>query len=227
MKRLFLLLASLALILPSAVQAADFEGTVHMKITSNKKVVDLDYQVKGGLIRTVIPTGKGDSISSILDTNAGTVTILIPAQKMYMVRPLPIAKTPLNHPNLAGGDRPVVSDGETKTILGYKCTKFTAPSAEGINVQAWVTTDLGSFAGFGGGGMGGRGGAAQEWAKGLQGQGFFPLLVISQDSAGNEKSRMEVTAVDKTALPDSTFQPPAGYTKFDMGGMMGGAMAHP
>ena len=31
---------------------------------------------------------------------------------------------------------------------------------------------------------------------------------------------MEATAINKQSLPDSTFQPPPGYQKFDMGGMM-------
>jgi hypothetical protein len=156
------------------------------------------------------------------------MTILVPGQKMYLVRPMPAAPTPLQHPE-KGMDRPIVSSGETETILGYKCTKYTAPSADGSTVEMWVTTELGNFAGFGGG-MGpgaSRSGPSQEWAKLVQGQGFFPIRVVVHDSAGNEKTRMEVTAVDKTALADSTFLPPDGYQELNMGQMTGNGFGRP
>lgn len=83
--------------------------------------------------------------------------------------------------------------------------------------------------------------ATPAWERALEGKDMFPLRVIGYEkgkprsekgksseksrgkSAGaNESFRMEVTAIDKTPLPDSLFNPPAGYKKFDMGGMMKG-----
>jgi hypothetical protein len=48
------------------------------------------------------------------------------------------------------------------------------------------------------------------------------MRVVGKD--GRDTFRMEVTAIEKTSLPDSLFSPPPGYQKFDMGGMMKGMM---
>ncbi len=231
MKRFLLLVAFLAAVLPSALSAADFEGTVHMKVTSNKKPSTIDYQVKTGFVRTNVTTGKGEIATIIMDTAKGTMTILIPGQKMYLTRPIPAAQPRDDAPTApAGGNRPLVQTGQTETVLGYTCTKYISPSANGDTVELWVTSDLGNFAGFGGGmgaGGGGRQSSNQEWAKLVQGQGFFPMRVITKDSAGNEKNRMEVTGVDKGPLPADTFSPPAGYQELNMGQMTGQGFGRP
>jgi hypothetical protein len=47
---------------------------------------------------------------------------------------------------------------------------------------------------------------------------------VVTSAGGKEKFRLEVTAVEKEALPDSLFAAPADWRKFDIGSMMGGAM---
>ena len=87
---------------------------------------------------------------------------------------------------------------------------------------------LGAFmAPSGGNPMGGGrsgGGGGQAWERALAGKELFPLRVVSLDKGGKQTFRMEATAIDRKSLPDSLFAPPAGYQKFDMGGMMKGMM---
>ena len=228
MKYVTLLFVCLALSLPAALTAADFEGTVHMTVTSGKHTSSIEYQVKSGQVRTNISTGKGEVATAIMDFTKGQMLILIPGQKMYMVRPLPPLNTPVKNPAKASA-RPVVATTETEIILGYTCTKYLAPSAEGNSVEMWVTTELGNFAGFGGG-MGPGGGhssTSQEWAKLAAGQGFFPLRVVTKNASGTETARMEVSSIDKTALPDSTFAAPAGYQELNMANMIGSGFGRP
>jgi hypothetical protein len=85
--------------------------------------------------------------------------------------------------------------------------------------------------------------ATPAWERALEGKDLFPLRVVGyekgkprsekgksaekskgKNASGNESFRMEVTAIDKAPLPDTLFNPPAGYQKFDMGGMMKGMM---
>lgn len=228
MKLVTSLLACLALSLPSVLTAADFEGTVHMTVTSGKHSSTIEYQVKPGLVRTNIATGKGEVATTIMDFAKGQMVILIPGQKMYMVHSLPPLNTPVTSPGHAG-DRPVVATSETESILGYACTKYLAPSAEGSTVEMWVTSDLGNFSGFGGGaGPGGsRSSTSQEWVKLAAGKGFFPLRVVTKSPSGEETARMEVSSVDKTALPESTFLPPAGYQELNIATMMGSGFGRP
>jgi hypothetical protein len=88
----------------------------------------------------------------------------------------------------------------------------------------WLAEGLGTFMAFNQNPMGGaRGGSTPPaWERALAGKELFPLRVAGKDKAGKESFRMEVTAIEKTSLPDSMFTPPAGYQKLDMGGMMKG-----
>jgi hypothetical protein len=45
----------------------------------------------------------------------------------------------------------------------------------------------------------------------------FPIKTLTNDG-----SEMDLTNIQEGAQPESTFEVPAGYQKFDMGGMMGG-----
>lgn len=62
------------------------------------------------------------------------------------------------------------------------------------------------------------------WESELTEKGFFPLRVVSRNKANREQFRLEVTAIEKAALANGLFTVPEGYERFDMGGMMKGAL---
>jgi len=72
--------------------------------------------------------------------------------------------------------------------------------------------------------FGGKKSSGSGWEAALAGKNMFPLRVVDTTAKGKSAFRMEVTSIDKAALPDSLFRAPAGWQKFDMGGMMRGLL---
>lgn len=226
MKLVSPLLFAAAFAAASLAPAATFEGKVRLKLTETRgQTHEIAYSVKDGFTRMDVEAGKGQTATIITDTAKQEMTILIPGQSMYMVRPMPDMSAMAEKAG-TGDDVSLEKTNETETILGYPCTKYVATSKEG-RTDVWATDQLGVFMGLsmGGGPMGGRrgGGSGQKaWEKALMGKDFFPLRVVTHDSDSKEKFRMEAVSVEKQSLPNSLFAPPAGYQKFDMGNMMRG-----
>jgi hypothetical protein len=232
MKLLHALLPACALLLPCVLSAeSTFEGKVTMQVSSSSKdgPQSLNYSIKGDLMRIDVNTAKGQA-GVIMDGKNNQMIILMAQQHMYMIQPLggnagnpqaPQAGAPAAHPSGAPANGNFTNTGIKEDILGYSCTKLLVTSDKGT-AEIWVTDQLGNFAGlFHGGGFGHRQPPA-EWEDALKGVGFFPMRVISTDKDG-KVFKLEVTAVDKTSVPDSVFSPPDGWRKFDMGAIMGGA----
>lgn len=222
--RPILAFAFAAIVSSAALSAASFEGTVKMKMSQPRgEPFEMTYRVKEGFIRTEVQTG-GGTVSTIMDLGKQEMIVLMPEQQMYMVHSL------AGMAAAAGKDVAEVSfekTSETQKILGYDCVKYISKSKDQIS-DVWVTEELGGFAGLGNAAAGGKGGRGKQqpagWEKALIGKDVFPLLVISRNPKGVEQFRLEVVAVDKSAQPAALFAPPAGYQKFDMGGMMRGLL---
>jgi hypothetical protein len=232
------ILASFFLV-PAVLSAASFEGKVTFRITSGRdKPVDMTYNIKGDKIR-METAGQKEVGGMIMDTGKREMTIIMDEQKTYMVMALPqgaadaIAKQ--------NEDVKLEKTNETEKILGYTATKYISTEKNGTETELWLAEGLGTFATFTNQNpMGrGRGAAPKAWERALEGKELFPLRVVGREKGspraekgksadkakgkgGNESFRMEVTAIDKKSLPDTLFTPPAGYQKFDMGGMMRG-----
>lgn len=215
-----LLLASIALI-PAAAFAASFEGKVNFKMTSGRgQSQEIAYNIKGDKIRVEIPGQKGFG-GMIMDTTKKEMTMIMDEQRMYMTMAMPEAAVrAMEKPN---EDVKLEKTGETEKILGYTATKYLV-THDNTTTDLWLAEGLGTFMGFSNNNpMGGRRSSVpQSWERALAGKELFPLRVVGHDKGGKENFRMEVTAIEKQTLPDSLFAPPAGYQKFDMGGMMKG-----
>ncbi len=229
-------IVALALLSPLALFAADFEGTVTMNMTgSREQTVPINFSIKPGFTRVDMNTG-GHTGGVIMDMAKQEMIILMPEQKMYMVQPMKRpAGEKMDEPVAQTGDVTIEKTGEHEKILGYDTTKYIAKGKQGTS-EIWVTDALGMFSGLGAGGppgggqrggmFGRRGGnrngsGAQAWEEAFKGKQAFPMRVITTGTDGKQ-SKMEVTAVDKKTLPDSVFQPPADFRKFDLGAMMQG-----
>jgi hypothetical protein len=103
--------------------------------------------------------------------------------------------------------------GTHQTIAGLRCDDYEVVSgADKINMC--VTSALGRFISPMASGM--SGGRAPAWTRAFGDRPMFPLKVW--DAKGSVA--MEVTAVQRTTVPASTFLIPEGYT--DMSSMMRG-----
>ncbi len=218
-----------ALLAPSVLSADTFEGTLTMTMSSsssNNGPQAINMSLKDGNMRTDIQSSRG-AMSAIMDMKNQQIILLMPQQRMYMVQPMrqPAAQQgqyPQNQGRAQPSGNPptLVDTGVRETILGYECTKYTATSDRGT-AQIWVTDQLGTFMGlFHGGAPGRPTQAPADWENALKGRSFFPMRVVGTNEKGTFK--MEVTAINKTSLPDSLFAAPEGWQKFDLGSIMGG-----
>ena len=221
------LLAVAALATPAVLSAANFEGTVRMKITGPRGGThELTQHLKDGLVRSDVEMGDR-TLSMILDTKKHEMTVLMPQQQMYMVHAMPGTAAPADH-KAAPSDETLEKTGETEKILGYTCTKYVVKDPhQNTTTDIWLTDQLGNFMGLGSGpgpmGMGRRAGPPRAaWETALAGKDAFPLRVVTHDANGEEKFRLEATEVKRESQPDSLFTPPADFRKFDMGAMMQG-----
>jgi Domain of unknown function (DUF4412) len=231
MKLITTLVPLCALLLPCALKASSFEGTVTESITtedSKDGPQSVSFSMKEGFMRMDMMTAKGGG-GFITDFKNKQMIILMPQQKMYMVRAMP-DPTSTPKPSQAGApaanepdqDYSFKDTGIKETILGYDCEKYEITSKRGVT-DIWATDELGTFGGVTMmNGMRGRSQQAQQWESIIKGSGFFPLRVVSME--GKKRFKMEVTNVQKTHLSDSFFAAPDDWRKFDIGSMMGGAL---
>lgn len=222
-----------ALLLPCALTAETFEGKVTMSMTSSTSKdgpQSINYSIKEGLMRIDVATAKGGG-GIITDFKNKQMIILMPQQKMYMVRSMADTGAPAAS-GVPGSDLPKAKaaasgssfkdTGEKENILGYECEKYEITSAKGVS-DIWATDKLGMFGGLTmGGGPGRHSQAPPEWENIIKGTGFFPMRVTGTENNG-KTFKVEVTSVEKESLPDSLFTPPSDWRKFDLGAMMGGA----
>jgi hypothetical protein len=233
MKTLLRQFLTCLLFVPAALSAASFEGNVSFKMTSGKgKPQEITYSIKGDKMRMAMPGVQGSG-GMIMDMKKKEALMLMDDQKAYMVMALPVDTVAKQNEDVN-----LEKTDETEKILGYTATKYIVTSKEGTT-DVWLAEGLGTFMSFSNSPMGGKRGAPpQAWERALAGKELFPMRVVGREGGGNsgkgkgeskgkgnggkETFRMEVTAIEKTPLPDSLFNPPAGYQKFDMGGMMKG-----
>jgi len=193
---------------------------------SNQKDKDkgphvMTYSMKEGYVRIDMDVkGFGGMIMDLKDKQ---MIILMPQQKMYMVNVFNNPDQQAKAKAQVDANNVQIKDtGEKDTILGYSCEKFVVTDAKGLTTQLWLAHDLQGFTGMNpGAGMGRRPQVPAAWEE-LAKNGGFPMRVVSADSKG-EKFRMEVTSVNPQSLPESVFEVPAGYQKFDMAAMFGNA----
>ncbi|MDO8543446.1 MAG: DUF4412 domain-containing protein [Opitutaceae bacterium] len=218
MKKLLVCLVAAA-VGPAAFAATPFEGKVTFKMTAPRGAPqEMRYAIKGDKVRIEMP-GQQEMGGMIMDTSKREMLVLMDAQRMYMV--MPMGEVTNAVAEKSGPEATLEKTGETEKILGYTAEKYIS-TYQGSKTELWLAEGLGSFTGMAKNPMGGgRGGSAPKaWERSLAGKPLFPLRVVDRDKSGKESFRMEATSIDKQALPDGMFTPPADYQKMDMGGMM-------
>jgi hypothetical protein len=190
-----------------------FEGEITMMVTDPVKPPpkSITYDVKGTKLRFEAPDSGGPMSGGyvIFDTTAKKMTAVNDAKKTAMV--MDVGAFQGLAPGAAAGPKPTVDKtGKSDVVAGYACDVWKVSDPNGEHADVCVAKGI-TFPAMG---------RHASWMSSLE--DTFPLRAISYDSAGKEKSRMEVTKVDKKALDDAMFQVPPGYTTQDMAEMMKG-----
>ena len=230
------MLALLVTCLPAMPLAAQFEGTVHMRIPAPAGSGDGDMAVKiavkGDMQAMVMqmPASAGPmagmEMRTIIDAKANTATVLIPLPAgMPGMGAMANAKgvksvTDLSQVSVdvgAGNDKGEVKKlGTKQKIAGLDCDDYEITQANVPTTRACITHEIGRFVFPGRGGMVGRGGSPPAWSKAFGNDPGFPLKVWGTDGG----VLMETISVDKRPVAASAFEIPEGYV--DMSGMMRG-----
>jgi hypothetical protein len=211
--------------LPAVAYAQAFEGTVSYQVTTEKGTMDMTQMYHGGLVRT-----EASGMLMLTDPKAGTQTILMSEQKMYMVMDMKeMAERAKGMKNKSDTTTPkITAEGTTETIAGKSCDNYLVVTQ--LTREICVAKGMGNIMMAGGGGMmgpGGQGGAGMdasavvhpEYAEFFKG-GFFPLKVSDVEGT-NKKVKLLATKVEAKSLDPALFQVPAGYTEFKMPAMPG------
>ena len=224
-------------LIAAAPLAAQFEGTVNMKMTGTgpnaegmamRMVIKGDQQVTIMTLPSTAGPMAGQEVRAIMDPKAQTVTTLIPMPPgMGAMAGMPDAKGMkmiLDMSKSTGAATASKADikklGTAQKIAGMSCDDYQITDENGKSVKACITSSLGRFIlpdmSGGMGRRGGGGGGQPAWAKAFGDRPAFPLKVWSDDGSTN----MEVTSVDRAPVAASLFEIPDGYV--DMSAMMRG-----
>jgi hypothetical protein len=191
---------------------------------------ELTQMYKGMKTRTEMSAG-GQSTAMIMDMTAGTMTVLMPPQKQYMVMDAKKMGQGLAGLLGKGGKDPgssaaampkITATGRKETIAGHECEYYVM--GEKGESEVCSAKGLGMFM-MGQSPMGGGPAALAALAAmstnpdavKLFSDGFFPLKVVNVKGGKNEVV-MEATRVEKKTLEAALFVPPPDYTEMKMPG---------
>jgi hypothetical protein len=214
----------------AAAQPAAFEGVVAYKMMGSGKAAEMTQMYKGRKTRTEVSDGK-QTTAMIMDMTAGTMTVLMPPQKQYMV--MDMKKMGRGLSGLLGGKKEsgstggaampkITATGRKETIAGHECEYYVM--GDKGETEVCSAKGLGMFM-MGQSPMGGGPASLAALAAmstnpdavKLFGDGFFPLKVVNV-KGGKSEVVMEATRVEKKTLDAALFVPPPDYTEMKMPG---------
>jgi Domain of unknown function (DUF4412) len=226
-------IAAALLATPLAAQQA-FEGVVEYDMTTgSNQVVHTIYYQKGMHVRTEMNMG-GQTAAMIMDGTTGTMTTIMPSQRMYMTMNLRELAAGMQQQARDTAHPPkITATGRHETIAGHDCEHILM-TTEGRNSQmdVCVARGMGYYMSNGLGGARGRRAAEDFWSvyatdpryaefRRQFANGFFPLKIEGRDDQGHVSMTMVATKIDRRALSDDLFKPPADYKEMKMPSMPG------
>lgn len=200
--------------------AQGFEGVVTWQVSGDNGTMTQMY--KGSLVRMEMNQAGREGVM-LMDHTGGTITMLMPQQKMYMKMDLK------GMPGMSGDEdraQPkLTATGKSETIAGHTCEVYRYAEAAGKpeTMEMCVAKGMGFFM-MGHSPMGGGGplgnlakvGSNPEYAK-LYKDGFFPLRMSSLEG-GTAKPMLLAKAIEAKSLDAGLFAVPAGFMEMKMGG---------
>jgi len=182
--------------LPEDLQGATPFGKLYVVMNAPAKQLFAVVDAKRQVISINLET-MGDQMKSLRGAGA-------PAEHAPKVPPPSITKT-----------------GHHDTVAGRDCEDWEIKSDKGETVRICVANEGASWLQLPSVGLP----AEHAWAAGLADGQHLPLRAITLDARGKETGRLEITKLEKKAVPDASFEMPAGYATVDIAGAMQGLMA--
>jgi len=216
---LLLALATVFVATSSLFPAGAFEGQYDMNFKGPDMDISTTFWVKGGHIK-MRHHGQMEKMGEIIiRDDMSTMIVAMPQQMAYLEMPIPTEGDFSLPPPNTEGEIPFKKTDQSKEILGHKAHLFILEMGK-EKTEIWATDELGSMP-FARNQIFNNWAAAMRQVSGLP--NFFPLETVGYKS-GKEQFKMTVTRIEKMELPDTTFDPPAGYRKMSLPAGMGGFM---
>ncbi len=195
----------------SFLSGGPFEGEITMNmINGGKPPETIVYMVKGQKMRFDAPSGKAGGGYVIFDSASKKMMTVTDSQKMAMTMDLNNMPQADVSAAAAAKKSNVDKTGKTDTVAGYSCDIWKVTEDSGDKTDLCVGKGI-AFPSMG---------KSVGWMSELSDS--FPLRAVTTDATGKEKTRMEVTKIDKKSIDDSKFEVPAGYKTMSMDDMMKG-----
>jgi len=206
--------------LVTAAAQQPFEGVVEYDMTGNGQPMHTIYYQKGSHVRTEMNVG-GQTAAMIMDGAAGTMTTLVPAQKMYMTMNFRAMAASMQRQSRDSVHLPkITATGRHETIAGHDCEHVLMTNeADHSQIDMCVARGMGYYMS---GGAGGRGASRDFWSNIPNADdpryaefrrqfagGFFPLKMEMKNEHGQVQTTMVATKIDRRSLSDDLFKPPA------------------
>lgn len=192
-----------------------FEGEITMNVSEKGKTMHtITYEVKGTKMRFDAPAENGPMSGGyvIFDSTSKQMQTVSDAKKMAFTIDMNRAPQAAGAGAAAAKKPTIDRTGKMDTVAGYSCEIWKITNDDGSKGEVCVGKGI-AFPSFGGRN-------AEAWMSELNDS--FPLRAVMSDATGTEKTRMEVTKIDKKSLDDSKFQVPAGYQTMSMDQMLQG-----
>ncbi len=225
-------LSTLALLLASSAAFAQFEGAIEMKMTGARASGTTKALVSKVGTRTEMDMhapemqrqgmGGGMKMVSIVKfAEPDIVTFLNDSNKTYTVYDL--RKTREQAGPRSNPETYTVKKLGKDSVAGYSCQNFLATGSQGRQIELCVTGEI-----LGGGAFirslqrrSADGGSGLMKALADAGADGYPVRwVVKSPRSEDETMTMELVSAKRQAVPASTFEVPAGYTKSETGMMM-------
>jgi hypothetical protein len=205
------LIASIVLImvLISTSAFAQFQGVIEFEKIKTE-TTKYSYSVKGDKVR-IEETGADGSVKGveIVDLKKETVIALSPERKLYMdvtnKRVVPIIKPE------------IIKTENKKTINGFECTEWIVKYAiEYTQISYWVSTETGfDFFTKLITVLNRKDKLSKYYTAVPDYHSVFPVNAVEKNLDGTVKIELRITNIEKKELPDSLFEIPEGFQKFE------------
>ncbi len=198
----------------NVIFAQGFTGSLEFRYAKDKDTSTNVYHVKGNKVKLDQYSRKNQGHvegSFLFDLNAGEIKFINPKRKLWGMQKN-------QTPQVITGECVVTKGRNTKTIAGYRCGEYIVKNTEeDLIITYWITQEKFNFFIP----------LIKLWnrpdkqsiyfgqIRNLP-QGSMPMMSEEKQlSTGKSLSKLEITKVEKTNLPDATFSVPADYAKFD------------
>lgn len=188
--------------LARAAAAADFEGQVDYMVTSEGRSQPLSFLVRGPKARIDV---NGGQAAAIIDGDAHTQVVLMPARKMYMS--MAVQRSVAESADKQSRPTALRKTGKRETIAGVACEVYAYKNEDGEG-ELCNARGLGRFLPV----QGGPGGGGWPFERVLAGSDVFPLRINHRGKDG--PTQLLATKVDRRSIDPALFQPPADYRPF-------------